>query len=216
MADALIDNDVRYKTAMYGLLSHLVEARPFDVTVYGMLGAAKFMISKKLSKRPPARGSASALQEFADAIVDIAVVEPTPDELIMAGQLEYAAKQLNLELDGGESILCAVLLSRKTNYIFTGDKRAVRAIAGLMSADENLQLAKKIVCLEQIFKHLIQGENAHAIRTAVCTEPKTDTALANVFSCFASEINPASWDDGLRSYINALNEAAPNTLLRTD
>ncbi|TCS37909.1 hypothetical protein EDC30_103201 [Paucimonas lemoignei] len=212
MTGALIDNDVLYKTAAFGVLGKMMASGPFRVQHYSMLGAAKYMITKRLTKRPPARGSSSALAEFEAAIAAISVLEPTDEEIRFAATLEFLAQELNLELDGGESILCAILLNRKSDYIFTGDKRAIRAVSGLLAQDNTLGLSEKIVCLEQIFMWLIQHADSTEVRTAICAEPTVDKSLANCFSCLSPTVQIESWREGLNSHIEDLKQRAPGVL----
>lgn len=211
MAVALVDNDVLIKTTAYGLLATMINSPPFDVRHFSMLGAAKFMILKRLRKRPPARGYQVVLEEFQSSISTVFEIEPTDDEIRLAADLEFSAKELDLELDSGESILCAVLLSRKSNYIFTGDKRAIRAVSGLI-AQGNDALAEKIVCLEQISMWLIEHANSAEVRSAICSEPAVDTGLAACFCCYSPSVQVESWREGLMSYIEDLKRRAPGVL----
>jgi hypothetical protein len=216
MASVLVDNDILYKTAMYGLISQLTKSQPFGATEFSMLGAAKYIILRKLSNHPPKRGREVALAEFAESIAVIGELEPSAAEVQAAAELEYVAKQHDLELDAGESILCAVLLSRNSSYIFTGDKRAAIALATLFTKDLGKALAKRLVCLEQLFEHLVRQEAHASVRAAVCAEASVDKALSNCFSCSSSEVDPSSWIEGLSSYIASLRKLAPNVLRDAD
>lgn len=214
MSHALIDNDVLYKITVYGALAYFVKVEPFGATQFSMLGAAKFMISKKVKKKPPSRGHEITLNEFNQVLKDISVIEPTDAEIRLAAELEHSATQLNLELDGGESLLCAILILRAADYIFTGDKRAVTAISTLTTECNQLLLAGKIVCLEQIFQWLIHNGDGKWIRSLVCSELKTDMALTNCFACYSESEDLNTWNEGLNSYINNLTELAPNALAK--
>ena len=57
MKHAFVDNDVLHKTAAYGFLHALVGSSPLGVQKFGMLGAAKYEVIKKLTKKPPQRGA---------------------------------------------------------------------------------------------------------------------------------------------------------------
>lgn len=215
MAEALIDTDVLYKTVTYGLISHLIHIRPYGVERYSMLGAAQFMLSKRLTKKPPSRGVDLALSEFRAAVAQcISVLEPTDAEISMAAELEYVARQLDVALDSGESLLSAILLHRDCNYIFTGDKRAIVAVGTLLSNNPELGLSGKIVCLEQLFMQMLQHD-AEFVRSAVCSAPSVDKALSNCFSCHAQTSHIESWVEGLTSYIESLNQQAPLVLANT-
>lgn len=46
-AEALVDNDVLYKTSMYGFAQSIFQTEPYGATQFHILGAAKFIIRKK-------------------------------------------------------------------------------------------------------------------------------------------------------------------------
>lgn len=213
MAHAFIDNDVLYKMAAYGLLLDWLQKNPLEIDRFQVLVAAKFMVQKKLQKKPPSRGAVVAIEEFAAAFAQVAAIEPSEAELRLAAQFEFAAQQADVELDAGESLLCAALLCRGADYIFTGDKRAIVALQQLLI--ENAvppDLGKRFVCLEQIFAWLVQNFQADQVRSAVCGERKVDQALANCFSCGSATANVESWMEGLGSYIGSLQSKAPDML----
>lgn len=200
---------------MYGLISRLLISEPYGTDRFHMLGAARFMIAKKLTKRPPLRGGDGALAEFKAAIANIVELEPTEAETRMAAELEYLAREMDLELDGGESILCAILVSRNKDFVFTGDKRAITAVGALLSNQTAQGLSNKLVCLEQLFVWLVQRDDAGDVRTAVCSEPEVDKALTNCFGCRSHTSNATSWTEGLESYIGSIHAAAPCVLVNS-
>jgi hypothetical protein len=213
---ALIDTDVLYKTAAYGLLHGLLDSHPWGTDCFLMLGAALFMVKKKLKKRPPARGAAAAIDEFEAALMSATTIEPSSDEVLFAANLEHAAQQHNVELDQGESLLCAVLLYRGGDYIFSGDKRAIVALQSLLGLEsisvEIRPIKQRLVCLEQLFLLLLENLECGRVRSAVCAEPNVDKALSNCFNCCSLNATIESWRDGLNSYIRSLKEQAPDVL----
>lgn len=212
MSIALVDNDVLYKTAMYGLALSLLGTEPFGAKQFHMLGVTRFMISKKLTKRPPARGAELALQEFDALLAKLSVLEPTNDEVVLAADLEYFAGQRGYALDGGESLLCAILLTRGSDYLFTGDKRAIMAIGMLIPQQSCKPLAGRVVCLEQLFKELLSRVDPAVVREAVCAEPKVDTALTNCFACHSPAPAVDGIFEGLNSYVGSIRTAALGVL----
>lgn len=213
MKQAFVDNDVLHKTATYGLLYALVGSSPLGVQKFGVLGAAKYVVIKKLTKKPPQRGAELAIQELKEVFAEIAELEPTSEEVQMAANLEYAAHELDLEFDGGESLLCAMLLQRGADYLFTGDKRAISAMATFISKQLTAGLAGRVVCLEQLFMHLICAIDPSTVRQAICAEPLADKTLANCFACRSTNSTLESWAEGLSSYISDLTSKAPGALV---
>lgn len=217
MVTSLMDNDVLHKVTAYGLFNSMLNTHPVRHEVYGVLGTAKYVVSKKLKKRPPSRGIDSVLTDFNTAIQNLIELEPTPKEIEAAAQLEYQAQRLGLELDTGESILCAVLLSRQLNHILTGDKRAIAAVETLTTAQNiSNNIASKLICLEQLFYWLANELDIHVIRTAVCSESTVDRVLTNCFSCYSPEVQDKSCIEGLKSYIVDLRQTAPTVLAKRD
>ena len=70
----------------------------------------------------------------------------------MAADLEFRAQTTGLDLDVGESQLCAVLVMRMVPMLLTGDKRAISAIEHLFDLEPRIGwIAGRVYCLEQLF-----------------------------------------------------------------
>lgn len=213
MGTAYIDNDILHKFGAYGLLQDLLSIHPFGGRSFFMLGAACYIVRKKLQKKPPARGLDRTLAELDASFSCITVVEPTQEEIKLAAELEFAAQELNVDLDPGESILCAAFLIRGGDYIFTGDKRAVHALEALLvSGSASTVLRNRVACLEQLLLVLLETKQSDLIRSAICAEQLVDKALTICFSCRSENTNAASWKEGLSSYIKDLHKQAPTVL----
>jgi hypothetical protein len=209
---ALFDNDILLKGACYGLLAEFAAAIPGGGTV-GVLGASKFVITHHLKgyKLNSAAGAADAgLLTF---LSSNEVVEPTPEEQQVAAGLESSAQRLALGLDAGESQLVAILISRLLPWLATGDKRAIVALERLLDGDTRLApVVGKIICLEQLVRHMVTTGDSGAIRGAICTEPEVDKTLTICFGCTSSGAAPAAILEGLESYIGALRADAKRVL----
>jgi len=210
----LLDNDVLFKTCIYGLLQDILSDTAENETKnFIILGAACFIVHKKLKKRPPTRGAAQATIDFDACLSQIEKLEPTDDEIRIAAKLESAAKNNNLQLDEGESQLCAVLINRSANYIYTGDKRAIISIQQLLNNYQVSDYIKhRIVCLEQLILRLTIIGQPDRIRDAICAEAHIDRALSNCFSCCSQNTNVDSWREGLLSYIKDIQKNAQDIL----
>lgn len=213
MRSAYIDNDILHKLAAYGLLQDLLDICPLGGEVFFMLGAARYIVAKKLQKRPPVRGAEATLTELESALARISVIEPSDAEIRLAAEFEYAAQHQNVDLDPGESLLCAALLQRGGDYIFTGDKRAVLALQALLDGNAVPgEVRNRVACLEQLFLLMLEAKEHVAIRSAVCQEQTVDRALSNCFSCCSKFASVESWREGLASYIGDLLTKAPDIL----
>ncbi len=213
MVKAAVDTDILFKGASYGLLFDLISAIPSHVSDTGVLGAAPFVVRAKLRNAKLNRGPETAIGLLEELVRCAAMLEPTTEEARFAAELEFAAQRANVNLDEGESQVCAIVIGRALSWLVTGDKRAVKALEQLLGdRGELTELAGKVLCLEQLFLRLIGMDNAAAIRDAVCGEPGVDHALAVCFSCNSPEVGPDSWSDGLQSYIANLRDAAKTVL----
>jgi hypothetical protein len=217
MTAALVDNDVLIKMSAYNTLLPLLQNQPYGADTFAMLGAAQFVVLKNLKKKLDAEPRQLAIHEFEQALKIVTTIEPTNEEIRLAAELELVAKQKNLELDVGESQLCAILIERGETLLFTGDKRATVAIGGIIATGRHTELRGNVVCLEQLFLWLLKVMDGALIRAKVCNRPRTiDTALYMCFGCFSNDTTPESILDGLSSYINDLASKAPDVLLSTD
>src|SRR4051794_32397779 len=119
----LCDNDVISKSACYGELDELVWTQEVDSKGIGVLGAAPFVIRRKIQKGN-IKGDRDAALKLVDAFMARAhKLEPTEKEQQIAADLESAAQQRGVSLDVGESQLCAILVERNSPLLLTGDKR---------------------------------------------------------------------------------------------
>jgi len=213
LTNALLDNDVLLKAARYRLITPLLANVPLGIAVYHILGSAAHIVRKKLKKNPPACGLDEALAEFDRAAAALATVEPTREEIEFAARLELRAQRLNLPLDQGESILCAILALRGYDYLLTGDKRAIGAIEALLPHEPTLNAAGKLVCLEQLFLWYVSGVGVEEARSVVCAEKAADRTLSICFACNSAATTLEACCAGLKSYIAALRATAPTVLL---
>ena len=212
---AVVDNDVILKGACYHLLTDLVEQIPATLETTGVLGAAKFVLSSRIAKQK-IEGDLEAVERELDLFFQqVEHLEPTEEEIAFAAELEVAAKQENLPLDDGESLLCAMVVERTLPAFATGDKRAIKAIERLLdSGDELAFLEGRIICLEQLVLRLVFQSGGAFVRSQICAEPAVDKALTNSFSCRSgnSDIKDENCIQGLRSYIGAVRSRAGRVL----
>ena len=213
MADAALDNDVILKGVSYGVLSELLASLPDGPHAHGVLGAARFMLPKKLSRKSVVR-KAHALAELDELLKSFDVLEPDEIEQRLAAELQFNAQRCSQALDVGEAQLVAMVVTRKLRHLLTGDKRAIVALASipLPSAIDPSRLSRKLVCLEQAIWVLLDHKDAASVRAAICAEREVDTQLRICFSCSAHDVEEASWREGLRSAIEEVRARCPDFL----
>lgn len=205
----LVDNDVALKIVCYSLADEMVAASSLDGTPPAILGVGRFVIRGRLARSSSIVDVERAKAAFERLLNAVSLLEPDEAELAMAAELEAEANRRDLELDGGESQLLAILANRAYRLLITGDKRAIRAIAVIAKTEVD----ERIACLEQLMAHLAQIAGIDAIRTCVCAEPKVDRAISICFSCVKAAPELGGVLAALASYIGHLNSEAPGVLL---
>jgi hypothetical protein len=210
--DTLIDNDVLLKAVCYGFLRELI-ATVTLVEQVGVLGAAWFVISKKISKAQLKKDCEGVLRDLREFLDGVETVEPTEAEQSMAAEFELAAQRLAVNLDPGESQLCAVLICRTLRFLITGDKRAIIAINRLIPGGRRLDyLSGRVWCVEQLVLIMLSEGKAANLRKAICDEPSVDITLAICFSCTSGSADEEGVKAGLESYVKDLRSKAPKVL----
>jgi hypothetical protein len=199
----LLDNDIVLKGAAYGLGAQITELFTLSGRAPAILGVARFVIPKIAAKGRNCRNP-QAMTTRVQAVMDqLQIVEPSETEIRIAAELETRALKSGGALDTGEAQLLAVLLSRSSPAIVTGDKRAIAAIARL----EETGTIDQIVCLEQVFAQLISIEPVQLVRDGVCNEPSIDRTMTICFACASAsaiELHGRDVAGALRSYVDHL------------
>ena len=216
MPELLIDNDVLIKCACYSILDQICgpSGQCQDV---GVLGAARFVVGKYLERRGTIQDRTAAQRRFQDYLSMVVVLEPTIDEVNLASAIEETAMLLGLDLDSGESQLCAIAVFRNSSLLLTGDKRAIASAETLRdSIDELASLTGRLVCLEQAIMGVVERIGIYTTRMRICAEAAVDKSLSICFECHAlAEGRPLELT-GLLSYIRDVRRKAPMLLYEPD
>lgn len=206
----MVDNDVALKVVCYTLPHEMVAATTIDGDAPSLLGIARFVISNRLKTASNIANKEAAVEAFRQLLSEVGTVEPDQAELAMAADLESEAVRQNVELDGGESQLVAILVSRACELLLTGDKRAISA----MEVVAPIEVHGRVACFEQVVSEIVRQAGTETARKHICSEPRVDKTMAVCFSC-ASANAPSEADvcAGLKSYIDHLAKMAPNILV---
>lgn len=206
----LLDNDVVLKVACYALVEETVAAATVDDIPPAMLGVGRFVVRGRLARAPNIADRARATAAFERMLEAMSLAEPDDAEMAAAADLEAEANRRDLELDGGESQLLAMLANRACKLLVTGDKRAIAAMAIVAAA----QAGSRVACLEQLIAHVVSASGTSAVRPRICAEPKVDRAVTGCFACSSpAALDYADVMDGLASYIGHLDRSAPGVLV---
>jgi hypothetical protein len=205
-----VDNDVLLKAVSYGIEAS-VWPESDDPPDLAVLGAARYVVGGYLARVDLIREDPDrALGELLGRAEEL---EPTDPELAFAAEIERAAQDRGLELDGGESQLAAIILERGLRTLETGDKRAIAAFEQLTTNVGALaDLAGRLRCLEQIIHRLASQEEFDGRATAICGAPAVDKSLTICFSCHSGGAGRDSALEALLQYIEEIRGQAPSLL----
>lgn len=206
----LLDNDVVLKAASYALADETVAATTMAHTPPAMLGVGRFVIRNRLSRASNIADVPRATKAFAQILAAMTFVEPDDSEVAAAADLEAEAIRQDLELDGGESQLLAILANRSCSLLVTGDKRAIAAMSIVAVASAS----GRVACLEQLIAHILVTTGSPFVQPRICAEPNVDRAITSCFACSSRETpDVANVLEGLASYIAHLDRSAPGVLV---
>ena len=209
MPRGALDNDLLFKGACYLLLAEMIAATPAVVEECGILGAAKYVVANALRTR----NLNAALAYFEEHFEKFVLLEPTDQESSVAADIELEAQRRGLQLDGGESLLFAIVELRALAFLGTGDKRAISAMEQIVRGRPTHDWWRgRALCLEQILLRVLSLGDVGKIQEQVCAVAGADKAISICFSCTARSGNVDSWRAGLESYISDLRKVAPTIL----
>lgn len=208
----LLDNDIALKACVYRCHGEVVAATTLRGVPPAMLRIARFTLHSRLSRPCGIADREGAITALGNLLAEVRLLDPTEAEIQLAAELEELATTQGLSFDIGESQLVAILLSRSAVFLFTGDKRAIAALAGIALAG----VAGKIGCFEQLAAILLGKYEHEPMRRRVCAEPSADKAMTVCFACSSETVSVKDILDGLASYIRHLRAQTGNMLIADD
>ncbi len=202
--EAAVDNDILIKAAVLDLADALVVARA------GVLGQARFVVRSRV-QRMPLQGDAVAAAARAEALLARGeALEPDESEAVLAAEIEREATLRDFALDGGESLLSAIVASRSIPELHTGEKRAIAALEQVIDVVPGMAAIRgRVRCLEQLVFAAAERLGASAVGIAVCAEPAADKTLTICAECYSARAINAH---ALTSYVARLRALAPTVL----
>ena len=175
------------------------------------------MFGRHLERAGEINNRSAAQQRFEEYFKKVAALEPTDEELALASAIEESGVRFSLDLDVGESQLCAIAMFRAIPFILTGDKRAIVGAESLQEEIRELTaLRGRVICLEQALIDITGRIGVPATRIRVCSEPRVDRSLTICFECNSVNTRSDFSADGLISYVRHLREQASTLLYSPD
>ena len=111
-----------------------------------MLAIGRFTIRSRLERSRSFVNREGASQAFKELLLQIRLLQPSGDEIVLATEMEEEASLRGCEFDTGESQLLALLIKRDGRLLITGDKRAIRAL----HATGRKEAEGRVGCFEQL------------------------------------------------------------------
>jgi len=210
----LVDNDVALKLCAYSCAKELVDLVKSKDKSLAMLGVARYSIGRRVQRARNIYNPDALKHQWAMLSESLIWIEPTTEEIAFAAELEQQAIEMNVELDGGESQLFAILVYRLSPLLLTGDKRAIAALEMIGQAFPT----EKVACLEQIVYTLLKTVGAATLQSRICCEPAVDRSICLAFGCNtkADPVSVSSIETGLMSYIGSVRASAPQILTQAN
>ena len=200
-----VDNDVVIKLAEYELLIslheivknsghvvHVLESLPYVVGVYNPERAGKVFSSES---------SLEQMKEF------LSMVQPACIKQLSTLQLINSIDDPNL--DEGEMTLIGCALESNEAGFCSGDKRAIRAVNELTSAQTLTFDHCIIIILEHTLQMLINVMGAGDVFERILRKPNVDKAVKLCFQGATTD-TVAHVISALESYINDLKKKCPS------
>lgn len=217
MCESLLDVDVVIKLAAYDLLGATAHPGCEDHCSgqRGVTATTRFVAASRLSRK--ANDPLSATNRLESFLTSSVEIEPSDDELALAAAIEAQAARSGLELDSGESQLCAIAIHRGIALLLTGDKRAIAAAEALIKVIAALSaLGGRVACLEQAMVLAVERLGPLKVRDLVLAELGMDVAINICFQFTNPAIDSTFEPAGLSSYIDSVRASAPTLLIPGD
>lgn len=200
----LVDVDALAKLAHWRILDDLPTFTGVPLSECATLTSARFRAERAV-KKPDGRVFYSTEAATAALRAIDGMMRPLSPETQHLPTLQGISG-----IDAGEAVLLSAL-SAGGARLLTGDKRALKALAGLDSP-QRAPFAGKIIVIEQVLVVALARHGIGWLRERVCPYKQIDKAIGNAMGsqCDASQ---DSVREGLESYIKELELAAIPTLI---
>ncbi|CAE6773593.1 MULTISPECIES: hypothetical protein [Paraburkholderia] len=189
-----VDVDALCKLAHWNVLPHLPEliGHPWDeiATVTSLRYRTQRCIEKPDGKKFHSTDAAASLAAHLELMAPIGM----PDSALLA---ELAAIP---QIDEGEAVLLSLALSSPDSKFLTGDKRALRGLAG---HDACQKFAGRIILIEQVLGACLSRKGHAWLLANVCPFKQIDRAIAAILGS-RCDANLESLKEGFRSYIGEI------------
>lgn len=190
----LLDSDVAKKIALYTLVDELEHGVGCALTDFAVLPQLRYQLRLGSDKALARLGTPEAVAAAETLVANAGEVFLTPEAA------NYVLALNRRDIDTGEQLLFASILACPDDHLFTGDKRAMVAVAQIGGIDA---IWMSLSCFEHLMVRIVDTHDFDAISVKVRARPDADMAMSLVFGRTAAAA-PASVAEGLQSYLSAL------------
>lgn len=175
----LLDNDFLIKLARWDLLDDFLTA--FEITVAdvrAIMSLRSRIYYGGVRGKPNLKllGTAVAAERLFNFLKTVKPPIPTdPDFTILATGVAG--------FDDGEVVLVSALCAGGGQYVYTGDKRAIRTMVEFRDTEYDVKFRNRVICLEQAILKMIDVFGFAHIRQCISTDFAADTGIEK--NCFA-------------------------------
>lgn len=189
----LLDNDFLIKLARWDLLHAYLEAFEIviaDVRVIGTLRRRLYFDTARHKPNLRLCGTAVACERLFNFLKTVKPPLPT--------DLDFTALATGVEdFEDGEVVLVSALCAGGGQYVYTGDKRAIRAMASFRETEFDAKFRDRVVCLEQALLTMINKLGFAYIRQCISSDFSADTGIEK--KCFS--IAAQTQEPHVRNYL---------------
>lgn len=190
----LLDSDVAKKIAQYTLVDELKLGVGCALTDLAVLPQLRYQLRLGSDQAFRRLGTAEAVAAAETLVANACEVALTPEAA------NYVLALNRRDIDTGEQLLFASILACPNDRLFTGDKRALVALAQIEGIDA---IWTSLSCFEQLMVRIVDAHEFNAISGKVRARPDADMAMSIVFGRTAAA-GQTSVAEGLQSYLLAL------------
>lgn len=179
----LLDNDVVIKLArMDAYLDAIVSMGLTHQQIGSLKPMLRYMGLYDQGRTARFSPDVAEQRRISAVLKTIIVMEMTPQEAALAGQVGKAVLAAGLDFNEGELMMCVVAVSRGGLDFCTADKRALKSLPHVEALWADLaKLRGRCICFEQVFGYLCQKQGLGRVAAAVQTCPTADTAIQTIY-----------------------------------
>lgn len=193
-----LDSDAAKKICQYHLLHELVGALKCSLSDFAVLPQLRFQLKLSDDQKALSKLETAEAVELARQLVSAASTV-----VIDAGVANSIFQLERPDIDTGEAVLFAALLSDKQSELVSGDKRAYVALSKVDSVSAIDLLWVRLICFEEAIYLILQNADFNVVSTKIRARPGVDAAIGISFGRAVAS-SKASVIGALKSYMSDL------------